>query len=142
MFSPLLFLVFWWLQPIARCTVKMLTMKMLTVTMSKSKCQQWKWRKSEWQTLCAICCDCRNICKEKVVIPICVFQHREQSCTESGQSQCAHSCQWGFWFVYLELRNVCVSVAESCQQLRVRVLIVELCRQIHQAVKFVHLSDS
>ena len=79
--------------------------------------------------------------KEKIVIPICVFQHHEQSCAESGQSQCAHSCQWGFRFMYLELRNICVSVAESCRQLPVQVLIVELCRQIHQAVKFVHLSD-
>ena len=30
-----------------------------------SKCRQWKWRKSEWRTLCTICCDCRNTCKEK-----------------------------------------------------------------------------
>jgi len=30
-----------------------------------SKCRQWKWRKSEWRTVCAICCDCRNTCKEK-----------------------------------------------------------------------------
>jgi len=64
--------------------------------------------------------------KKKVVIPICVFQHCEQSCAENGQSQCAHSCQWGFRFVYLKLRNVCVFVAESCRQLPVRVLIIDL----------------
>jgi len=31
--------------------------------------------------------------RKKVVIPICVFQHREQSRAESGQSRCAHSFQ-------------------------------------------------
>jgi len=36
-----------------------------SVEVKMSKCRQWKWRKSEWRTLCAICCDCRNTCKEK-----------------------------------------------------------------------------
>jgi len=63
---------------------------------------------------------------KKVVIPICVFQHCEQSRAESGQCQCSHSCQQSFRFMYLNLRNVCVSVAESCRQLLVRVLIVDL----------------
>jgi len=71
-------------------------MKMSTVTMSKSKCQNIDNGNGESQNgehhaqyVATVATPVKK--NKKVVIPICVFQHREQSRAESGQCQCAHS---------------------------------------------------